>query len=132
MDVANNEMARALRVVSVERGVHPASARPLIAFGGAGPLHACEVADLLGTGRVIAPACAGVLAALGTVIAGERRDWVQTVLVPAPTPTDSRVPSRPLMSAPATLPGPGSRSRRRLPLRRPGARADGAVGSGPI
>jgi N-methylhydantoinase A len=78
--VANHEMARALRIVSVERGIHPADAT-LIAFGGAGPLHACEVASVLGIRRVIAPASAGVLAALGTLIAGERRDWVQTVLI---------------------------------------------------
>ena len=79
--VANHEMARALRIVSVERGIHPAGAT-LIAFGGAGPLHACEVADVLGSARVIVPASAGVLAAVGTLIAGERRDWIQTVLVP--------------------------------------------------
>ena len=80
--VANNEMARALRVVSVERGVHPGQTA-VIAFGGAGPLHACEVADLLGIRRVLAPATAGVLAALGAVIAGQRRDWARTVLLPA-------------------------------------------------
>jgi N-methylhydantoinase A len=79
--VANHEMARALRVVSVERGVHPAGT-VLIAFGGAGPLHACDVADLLGIERVLAPGCAGVLAALGTVVAGTRRDWARTVLLP--------------------------------------------------
>ena len=80
LHVANHEMTRALRVVSVERGVHPAGA-VLIAFGGAGPLHACEVADLLGTARVLAPGCAGVFAALGTVMAGVRRDWTRTVLI---------------------------------------------------
>ena len=79
--VANNEMARALRVVSVERGVHPAQT-VVIAFGGAGPLHACDVAELLGIHRVLAPASAGVLAALGAVMAGERRDWSRTVLLP--------------------------------------------------
>jgi N-methylhydantoinase A len=79
--VANHEMARALRVVSVERGVHPADCT-MIAYGGAGPLHACEVAELLGVERVIAPGCAGVLAALGTVAAGERRDWARSLLAP--------------------------------------------------
>jgi N-methylhydantoinase A/oxoprolinase/acetone carboxylase beta subunit len=103
--VANHEMARALRVVSVERGVHPADTT-LIAFGGAGPLHACEVADLLGIERVIAPACAGVLAALGTLIAGERRDWVQTVLLPLSDATGLGVALAPLLGrAAATLPG---------------------------
>lgn len=78
--VANVEMARAVRRVSVERGVDPRGAA-LIAFGGAGPMHACEVADAVGARRVLAPAAAGVLAALGLVVAGERRDHVQTVLV---------------------------------------------------
>jgi len=77
--VAVQEMARALRRVSVERGEDPREAA-LIAFGGAGPLHACQVADELGVRRVVAPPAAGVLAALGLVVAGERRDYVQTVL----------------------------------------------------
>jgi N-methylhydantoinase A/oxoprolinase/acetone carboxylase beta subunit len=78
--VAVQEMVRALRVVSVERGIDP---RPgvLVAFGGAGPLHACDVADELGIRNVICPASAGVLAALGMVVAGERRDRVRTVLL---------------------------------------------------
>ncbi len=79
--VAVQEMVRALRRVSVERGEDPREAT-LIAFGGAGPLHACPVADELGVRRVIAPPAAGVLAALGLVMAGERRDHVQTVLLP--------------------------------------------------
>jgi N-methylhydantoinase A len=77
--VAVQEMVRALRRVSVERGEDPREAA-LIAFGGAGPLHACAVADELGVRRVVAPPAAGVLAALGLVMAGERRDYVQTVL----------------------------------------------------
>jgi N-methylhydantoinase A len=77
--VSVQEMTRALRRVSVERGEDPREAA-LIAFGGAGPLHACPVADELGVRRVIAPPAAGVLAALGLVVAGERRDYVQTVL----------------------------------------------------
>jgi len=103
--VVNHEMARAVRIVSVERGVHPAGAT-LIAFGGAGPLHACEVADLLGIERVIAPACAGVLAALGTLIAGERRDWVQTVLLPITDADGLAAALAPLLARAAdTLPG---------------------------
>jgi N-methylhydantoinase A/oxoprolinase/acetone carboxylase beta subunit len=103
--VVNHEMARAVRIVSVERGVHPAGAT-LIAFGGAGPLHACEVADLLGIERVIAPASAGVLAALGTLIAGERRDWVQTVLLPITDADGLAAAVAPLIGRAArTLPG---------------------------
>ncbi len=79
VEVAVQEMVRALRLVSVERGEDPRQAA-LIAFGGAGPLHACAVADELGVRRVVAPPAAGVLAALGLVMAGERRDYVQTVL----------------------------------------------------
>ncbi len=82
VEVAVQEMVSALHVVSVERGVDP---RPglLIAFGGAGPLHACAVADGLGMDRITCPATAGVLAALGMVVAGERRDHVQSVLCPS-------------------------------------------------
>ena len=74
-------MVGALRRVSVERGVDPRDAT-LVAFGGAGPLHACQVADELGITRVAVPAAAGLLAALGLVVAGERRDYVQSVLTP--------------------------------------------------
>ena len=77
--VAVQEMARALRVVSVERGIDPRD-MTLVAFGGAGPLHACDVAAELDMRRIVLPGAAGVLAALGLVIAGERRDEVLSVL----------------------------------------------------
>ena len=73
--VANQEMARAVRRVSVERGVDPRGAT-LVAFGGAGPLHGCDVADEVGASRVWAPRTAGAMAALGLVTAGARRDRV--------------------------------------------------------
>lgn len=82
LTVAVHEMVRALRRVSVERGVDPRHAS-LIACGGAGALHACQTADELGIRRVIVPPAAGVLAALGLVMAGERRDWVHSVLLTA-------------------------------------------------
>ncbi len=69
--VANAEMVRAIGVVSVEQG-HDPRALELVAFGGAGPLHACEVADSLGMRAVVVPAAGGVLSALG-IAAGERR-----------------------------------------------------------
>jgi N-methylhydantoinase A len=81
VDVVNAEMLRALRVVSVERGHDPADFA-LVAFGGAGPLHACELADELGIRTVLVPEVAGVLSALGLVAADERRDAVQSYLVP--------------------------------------------------
>jgi len=81
IDVVNAEMLRALRVVSVERGHDPAGFA-LVAFGGAGPLHACELADELGMRTVLVPEVAGVLSALGLVAADERRDHVRSYLVP--------------------------------------------------
>jgi len=81
VDVVNAEMLRALRVVSVERGHDPAGFA-LVAFGGAGALHACELADELGMRTVIVPEVAGVLSALGLVAADERRDSVRSYLVP--------------------------------------------------
>ncbi len=81
VSVVNAEMLRALRVVSVERG-HDPSQFALVAFGGAGPLHACELADELGMRTVLVPEVAGVLSALGLVAADERRDSVRSYLVP--------------------------------------------------
>jgi N-methylhydantoinase A len=74
-------MLRALRVVSVERG-HDPSEFALVAYGGAGPLHACELADELGVRTVLVPEVAGVLSALGLVASEERRDSVRSYLVP--------------------------------------------------
>jgi N-methylhydantoinase A len=81
VDAVNAEMLRALRVVSVERGRDP-SALALVAFGGAGPLHACQVAEALGTSTVLVPEHAGVLSALGLAVADERRDHVRSEVRP--------------------------------------------------
>ena len=81
IDVVNAEMVRALRVVSVEQGLDPRDF-VLIAFGGAGPLHACALADELEMETVLVPAAAGVLSALGLVAADERRDEVRSYVVP--------------------------------------------------
>ncbi len=77
----NAEMLRALRLVSVERGHDPRDFA-LVAFGGAGPLHACELADELGIEKVLVPAAAGVLSALGLVASDERRDRVRSYVIP--------------------------------------------------
>jgi N-methylhydantoinase A len=77
--VANAEMIRALRVVTVERGIDPRD-HALVAFGGAGPMHAVALAEELGIGRVLAPRTSGVLAALGLVVAPRRRDAQRSVL----------------------------------------------------
>jgi len=81
VDVVDAEMVRALRVVSVEQGLDPRDFA-LVAFGGAGPLHACALADELGMTTVLVPAAAGVLSALGLVAADERRDAVRTYVLP--------------------------------------------------
>jgi N-methylhydantoinase A len=77
IDVVNAEMLRALRVVSVERGRDPTKLA-LVAFGGAGPLHACALAEALGTETVLVPESAGVLSALGLAVSDERRDHVRS------------------------------------------------------
>ncbi|MEP7088357.1 MAG: hydantoinase/oxoprolinase family protein [Gemmatimonadota bacterium] len=79
---ADAAMARALRRVSVERGVDPRRCA-LVAFGGGGPLHACALADHLGVRTVLVPPFAGVLSALGLAIAPERRDALASVMRPA-------------------------------------------------
>ena len=79
--VVDAELLRALRLVSVERGVDPRGLT-LVAFGGAGPLHACGLAEELELERVLVPAAAGVLSALGLVVADERRDRVEAHVVP--------------------------------------------------
>jgi N-methylhydantoinase A len=81
IDVVNAEMTRALRVVSVEQGLDPRDFA-LVAFGGAGPLHACALAEELGMETVLVPSAAGVLSALGLVAADERRDEVRSFVVP--------------------------------------------------
>jgi N-methylhydantoinase A len=81
VEAVNAEMVRALRVVSVERG-HDPREFALVAFGGAGPLHACALAEELEIRTVLVPAAAGVLSALGLVASDERRDSVRSYLVP--------------------------------------------------
>ena len=71
--VATAEMVRALRVMTVERGVDPRELA-LLAFGGAGGLHAADVAHELGMRRILCPRASGVLAALGLVVSERRRD----------------------------------------------------------
>ncbi len=81
LGVVNAEMLRALRLVSIERGHDPRDFA-LVAFGGAGPLHACELAEELEIGTVLVPEAAGVLSALGLVASEERRDHVRSYVVP--------------------------------------------------
>jgi N-methylhydantoinase A len=77
--VADAEMVRALRVISVERGLDPRDFA-LLAFGGAGGMHACSLAEELGIETVLVPRAGGVLSALGLAISDLRRDYVSPFL----------------------------------------------------
>jgi N-methylhydantoinase A/oxoprolinase/acetone carboxylase beta subunit len=76
--VVDAAMERAVRVVTVERGVDPRGLA-LVAFGGAGPLHACAVADALGMSAVIVPPRAGVGSAVGLLSSPRQREVVRTL-----------------------------------------------------
>jgi N-methylhydantoinase A len=76
--VANEHMARALRVMSVQRGIDP-SAFTLVSFGGAGGLHVCALAESLGMDRALVPVQAGVLSALGMLVAAPSREQSRTL-----------------------------------------------------
>jgi N-methylhydantoinase A/oxoprolinase/acetone carboxylase beta subunit len=80
--VVDAAMERALRAVSVERGVDP-STLALVAFGGAGPLHACALAEALGMAAVVVPPRAGVLSAVGLLCAPRQRTLVRSWPAPA-------------------------------------------------
>ena len=79
--VANAEMVRALRVMTVERGLDPRGFA-LLAFGGAGPLHAAAIAEELGMTRILVPRASGVLSALGLAAADRRVTRQRSVFLP--------------------------------------------------
>ena len=93
IQIANEHMARALRVISVERGYDPAD-YTLLCFGGAGGLHACDLAELLGMKRVIIPARSGVLSALGMLVSEPGRELSQAVLSPLADLSDKEIGQR--------------------------------------
>jgi N-methylhydantoinase A len=78
--VANQEMVRALRVVTVERGIDPRRFA-LLPFGGAGPMHAAGIAAEIGVERILCPRAGGVLSALGLCASDRRRDTSRTVML---------------------------------------------------
>ncbi|NOX63069.1 MAG: hydantoinase/oxoprolinase family protein [Chloroflexi bacterium] len=82
--VVNAHMERALRVISVERGYDPRDFT-LVSFGGAGGLHACNLARSLGIPRVLIPPAASTLSAFGMLAADVIKDYVQTVMLPGET-----------------------------------------------
>jgi N-methylhydantoinase A len=77
VDVANEHMAQALRAISIKRGVDPRE-RTLVSFGGAGGLHVCALAELLDVQHAMVPVNAGVLSALGMLVARPGRQLSQT------------------------------------------------------
>lgn len=81
--VANANIERAVRIVSVERG-HDPRRFVLLAFGGAGPLHACDIASVLRIPKVVVPPYPGVLSAFGMVIAQPTRDLLAPAMVTVP------------------------------------------------
>jgi N-methylhydantoinase A len=78
--IANQEMVRALRVVTVDRGVDPRRFA-LLPFGGAGPMHAAAIAEELDIERILCPRAGGVLSALGLCASDRRRDTARTVML---------------------------------------------------
>ncbi len=81
VEVANEHMARALRVISVQRGEEPARFT-LVSFGGAGGLHVCALAEALGMSRAMVPVHGGVLSALGMLAARPGRRLTRSWIVP--------------------------------------------------
>ena len=78
--VVNANMERAIRYISLERGYDP-RLFTLVPFGGAGPMHACELAQELGIPRVLVPSRPGILSALGVAIADIVKDYSRTVML---------------------------------------------------
>jgi len=79
IDIANANMERAIRVISIERGFDPRSFS-LFSFGGAGGMHAADIAARLKISRVIIPRFAGVLSALGLLLAESIKDYSRSLL----------------------------------------------------
>jgi N-methylhydantoinase A len=88
--VADQEMVRALRVVTVERGVDPRGFA-LLPFGGAGPMHAAAIASELGIETILCPRASGVLSALGLCASDRRRDTARTVMLKGPELSAERI-----------------------------------------
>ena len=86
--VIETTMAKAIRVISVERGFDPRDFT-LVAFGGGGPVHACSLARALGVPRVLVPALPGALSAIGILLADTVREYSRTVMLPTDAPLES-------------------------------------------
>jgi N-methylhydantoinase A len=90
IDIVNSNMARAVRVMTVERGFDPREFT-LVTYGGAGPLHACDLADELGISQVLIPMAPGGLCALGALVADFRFDFVRTRMLIVNDETSSAI-----------------------------------------
>jgi N-methylhydantoinase A len=88
--IANHKMANAVRIVSIREGHDPRD-YALFAFGGAGPLHACGIAEELGIRRVVVPMYPGAFSAYGLLCADLKRDFVRSVLAAWSTLDDARI-----------------------------------------
>ena len=84
LEIANANMERAIRAVSIQRGHDPRDFA-LLGFGGAGGMHACEVAETMDIDTVLIPRHAGVLSALGMLLADARKDYSRTILAASTT-----------------------------------------------
>lgn len=90
--LANEHMARALRTISLQRGVDPAGFA-LVSFGGAGGMHVCALAEALGMKRALVPVHSGVLSALGMLVARPGRRLSRTWLMRLDAVTDAEIDS---------------------------------------
>jgi N-methylhydantoinase A len=87
LQVIETSMAKAIRVISIEKGFDPRDFT-LVAFGGGGPVHACQLANALRVPRVLVPALPGALSAVGILLADTMREYSRTVMVPVGSPLD--------------------------------------------
>lgn len=87
LDIVNNNMVGAVRTISVERGHDPRDFT-LVPFGGAGPLHGCALADLLGIAQVMVPPAPGLLCADGLLAADLKAEFTRAM--PTPSPVDQQ------------------------------------------
>jgi N-methylhydantoinase A len=88
--LVDNEMAKILRIVSIERGYDPRTFT-MMAFGGGGPLHACALADALDVKRIVVPPLPGLFSAWGLLAADVRASYVRTLVESADTLDPARV-----------------------------------------
>lgn len=93
VDIVNENMLGALRLVSVEQGYHPADFA-LIAYGGAGPLHANKLGELLGSFPVVIPSTPGILCALGDLASDYRSEFAQSFIRTVDATTQEEVLGR--------------------------------------